>query len=86
MGSSHLDDGGQSKITSYDFWCSGVDPGIIGPVGEAPESWRALVERADPWEAFYNDALDSDMLRSQFPACGDKHSHFSTWAAQIPAL
>jgi len=86
LGSSYLDDGGQSKFTSYDFWCSGVDPGIISPVKEAPESWRALVERADPWKAVYNDALDSDTLRSQLPACGDKYSHFDTWAAQIPAL
>jgi hypothetical protein len=84
QGSSYLNDGGQSKFTSYDFWCSGVDPDIIEPVKEAPEIWRALVERADSWEVFYNDALDSNALRSQFPACGVQHSHFDTWTAQIP--
>jgi hypothetical protein len=84
--SSSLDDGGQSRFTSYDFWCSGVDPDIIEPVKGAPVMWRELVDRAEPWKAFYDDALDCDTLRSQFPACGDQYSHFDTWAAQIPGL
>jgi len=86
QGSSYLNDGGHSKFTSYDFWCSGVGPDIIEPVKEEPKRWRALVEKVDPWKTFYDGTLDGDMLRSQFPACGDKHSHFDNWAAQIPGL
>ncbi len=74
--------GNVPNFTSYDFWCSGVDPDIIKPVKEAPNRWKGLVNRAEPWEVFYNDTPNgsSDMLRSHFPVCGSNNAHFSAWA------
>lgn len=79
---SYIDGGGGPRFLSFDFWCSGVDPDIIEPVKEAPERWRALVERADPWDMLYKDAPNGsgDLLRAQYPACGSHKAHFDTWA------
>jgi hypothetical protein len=78
----HPDGKREQGFIAFDFWCSGIDPKIIKPVKEAPERWKALVERADSWHAFYRDAPNgsANILRSQYPACGSHVAHFNTWA------
>ena len=62
----------------------------IGPSHMRGEGWGR--QRPSWGENWYEEgsghlgALDGDILRSQFPACGAKHSHFNNWAAQIPGL
>jgi len=75
-----------SKFTSYDFWCSGIDPNIIEPVKEGPERWGALIEKADVWKTVYKDAPNGsgDTLHAQYPACGSHNAHFDTWAIGCP--
>jgi hypothetical protein len=83
-GASSVDNDGQSRFTSYDFWCSGIGPSILQPVEEAPKRWAALVDKSDPWRTFYNDAPVPDLLRSQFPASGSNRAHLKSWSAYFP--
>ena len=85
-GASYLDDDGQPRFTSYDYWCSGIDPRVLQPVEEAPDRWAALADKADSWKLFYSQALDPEVLRSQNPGAGQDASHFHSWSAPIPGF
>ncbi len=83
-GALSLGKDGQPRFTSYDFWCSGIAPDIFRAVEEAKGRWTALLDDVDPWRSFYNSVQFPDVLRSQFPACGSKATHFNSWYAEIP--
>jgi len=85
-GASYLNDHGLARFTLYDFWCSGIDPDVIQPVEEAPERWKALVNKADSWRAFYTGALDPVVLRSQNPGGGSNQSHYDSWSRPVPGF
>jgi hypothetical protein len=66
-------------FTSYDYVCAGVDENILGPTGEEPSKWEALVNKRHDWDSFYN--VDSpDILRSQIPANAGHDGHFTFWS------
>ena len=83
-GASYLDKNGFPRFTSYDYWCSGIDPDILRPVEQSPDKWRALVNKAESWSTFYSSALNPDVLRSQNPGGGSDLGHFTSWSGPIP--
>ena len=74
-----LDDCGEPCFTSYDYWCSGIGPKLLQPVGTAYEKWKELLDKTDPWASFYNRSLAPDIMRSQFPASSCHESHMNGW-------
>ena len=78
-GASSLD-GGRPCFTSYDFWCSGIDPEVLQPVKEAPGLWSALVDEPGSSKKFYPNPPDSDLLRSQLPCAMSHQGHYNSWS------
>ena len=78
-GASSLD-GGRPCFTSYDFWCSRIDPEVLQPVKEAPGLWSALVDEPGSSKKFYPNPPDSDLLRSQLPCAMSHQGHYNSWS------
>jgi hypothetical protein len=74
-----LDKCGEPRFTSYDFWCSGIGPNLLQPVGTADQKWNGLLNKLDRWDSFYKHSLAPDVLRSQFPASSCDKSHMNRW-------
>ncbi|KAI0255371.1 hypothetical protein BJV78DRAFT_761181 [Lactifluus subvellereus] len=74
-------DNGEPCFTSYDYWCSGIGPNLLQPVGDgmAHEKWKGLLDEPDPWDSFYQRSVAPDILRSQFPASSCDKSHMNHW-------
>ncbi|KAI0253840.1 hypothetical protein BJV78DRAFT_1351441 [Lactifluus subvellereus] len=77
--SSRFDERGEPRFTSYDYWCSGIGPDLLQPVGKADWKWEALLDLPDGWSSFYNRSPAPDVLRSQFPASSHDKSHLKRW-------
>ena len=69
---------GRPAFTSYDFICKGINERDLRVVQDAPDAWRSLANKREPWREFYN-VTAPDVLRTQMPGCGDHEAHFSSW-------
>lgn len=79
-GAEALGSDGHPLFTSYDYLCSGVSQDILQPVAESgTASWEALLNKRDMWEELCRDAIDPDILRSNFPIDRCEGGHFSSW-------
>ncbi|KAI0253843.1 hypothetical protein BJV78DRAFT_133573 [Lactifluus subvellereus] len=77
--SSRFDERGEPRFTSYDYFCSGIGPDLLQPVGEAAWKWEALLDVPDQWSSFYGHSVAPDVLRSQFPASSHDIAHLKRW-------
>ncbi|KAI0253835.1 hypothetical protein BJV78DRAFT_1359880 [Lactifluus subvellereus] len=77
--SSRFDERGEPRFTSYDYWCSGIGPDFLQPVGKADWKWEALLDLPDEWSSLYNRSLAPNVLRSHFPASSHDKSHLDRW-------
>ena len=74
-----LNDDGQPRFTSYDFWCSGIGPKLLQPVDEGSSltKWRTLLGKLSKWDGLFQKA--PRVRRSQYPAGGTNPGHFRAW-------
>jgi hypothetical protein len=75
---------GQPQFTSYDFWCSGIGPGLLQPVDEDRTKWLTLLGKTDRWDRILATSKAPDVRCSQYPAGGDNDHHFSSWMSDVP--
>ncbi|KAI0250337.1 hypothetical protein BJV78DRAFT_1155168 [Lactifluus subvellereus] len=59
-----LQQGGEPRFTSYDYWCSRIGPDLLQPVGKADERWNGLLDLPDQWSSFYDRSPALDILHS----------------------
>jgi len=79
-GAATLDANGWPYFTSYDFWCSGLGPGLFLAVDEGEvHKWETLLRKTDSWHDVYSTSKDPDLRRSQHPAGGADIGHFDAW-------
>ncbi|KAI0253034.1 hypothetical protein BJV78DRAFT_235120 [Lactifluus subvellereus] len=45
--SSSFDKHGEPRFTSYDYWCSGIGPGLLQPAEGAHEKWKGVLDLPD---------------------------------------
>jgi hypothetical protein len=77
--SSSLDEHGEPRFMSYDYWCSGIKS--LEPVQGALSSWEALLNQTGPWPSFYDRSSAPEVLRSQFPVSSSHESHMDRWSS-----
>ncbi len=83
-GAATFDRNGQPQFTSYDFWCSGISPGILKPVDEdnAQKKWEVLLGKTDTWGGVFSTSKDPYVRRSQYPAGGIDSAHYDAWVPE----
>jgi hypothetical protein len=87
-GAQTLDAAGRSMFTSYDFWCSGIDPGVLRPVEEKKLlNWKQLLGKTDKWGGLFSASSAPDVRCSQYPGGGTDKYHYEAWmkSDHIPA-
>jgi hypothetical protein len=79
-GAMTIDEDGQPKFTSYDFWCSGIGPNLLRPVDEndSQTKWRTLLGKTNKWGGLFRSQAPG-VRRSQYPAGGTDPGHYSAW-------
>jgi hypothetical protein len=79
-GAITIDEDGQPKFTSYDFWCSGIGPDLMRPVDEmnSQTKWRTLLGKTNKWDGLFRSKAPG-VRRSQYPAGGTDLGHYSAW-------
>ncbi len=79
-GATKLKDG-QPCFTSYDFWCSGMGPGILQPVDEngAQRRWEEMLDKCSISEGVFLESKDPDLRRSEHPGGGLDGGHYDRW-------
>ncbi|KAH9977335.1 hypothetical protein BGW80DRAFT_1288680 [Lactifluus volemus] len=75
----NFDERGEPRFVAYDFWCSGIGPDLLQPVGNAHAQWAGLLKPGGPWRSFYDSSPAPDELRSQFPMGSCEESHWKRW-------
>jgi hypothetical protein len=75
----NFDERGEPRFVAYDFWCSGIGPDLLQPVGNAHAQWAGLLKPGGPWHSFYDSSPAPDELRSQFPMGSCDESHWKRW-------
>jgi len=71
-----------SAIT-YEIWCAGISPGILGPVQDQDVGiWDALLEASYGWKDVYKtkSKVLGDLRRSAAPGAALDDGHFARWA------
>ncbi len=71
-----------AQFTSYDIWCSGLDPSLLQPVDEsdARTKWEALLDKTDTtWGGVFSKPKAPGVRRSQYPAGGTDLAHYGGW-------
>ncbi|KAI0247841.1 hypothetical protein BJV78DRAFT_1285209 [Lactifluus subvellereus] len=82
--SSSFNQRGEPRFTSYDYWCSGIGPDLLQPVGKAEAyKWKALLNLPDQWSSFFGHSPAPDTLCSQFPVSSNGKSHLDRWLSNI---
>jgi hypothetical protein len=87
-GAQTLDAAGRSMFTSYDFWCSGIDPGVLRPVEEKKLlNWKQLLGKTYKWGGLFSASSAPDVRCSQYPGGGTDKYHYEAWmkSDHIPA-
>jgi hypothetical protein len=83
QGAASFDADGYPQFTSYDFWCSGMGPGLLQPVDEddAQTKWVTLLSKTDSlkWDCMFSTSKAPDVRRSQYPGGGDNNDHYDAW-------
>ncbi len=86
-GASSLEDG-QPRFTSYDFWCSGIAPGLLQAVDEsgARTRWEGMLQKRNLSEGMFLTSKDPDLRRSEHPGGGSNRGHYDSWLpeSEIP--
>ena len=77
---------GSIHFTSYDFWCSGISPGILEPVKEAHEKWAALFEKVELWRTFFESESDRSQHHREVDAYPCVEPNIDRWMDQKPDL
>ena len=74
---------GQPKFTLYNFWCSGIGPGLLQPVDEhnSLTKWEMLLGKTDKWDGVFLRSMAPDVRHSQYPAGGTDLGHYNSWFA-----
>src|SRR6266404_1051771 len=74
---------GQPRFTSYDFWCSGTDLGILQPVDETGEErWKLMLTRCDISDGLFGTSSDPALRRSEHPGGGLDLGHYDQWLSE----
>ncbi|KAH9178639.1 hypothetical protein EDB89DRAFT_1927636 [Lactarius sanguifluus] len=81
QGTATFDVNGRPQFTSYDFWCSGIGPGLLQPVDEdkTNKKWVTLLDKTDRWNRMFSASNTPDMRRSYYPGGGDNEGHYGAW-------
>jgi len=81
QGAVTCDADGRPQFTSYDFWCSGIGPGLLKPVDkdDAQTKWVTLLGKTDRWDPILSTSKAPDVRRSQYPGGGDNDDHYDPW-------
>lgn len=78
LGVATLGRKGKPRFTSYDFWCSGIGPGLLHPVEDDEETkWQQLLSKTDKWNGLFSRSKALDVWCSQYPGGGDSDQHYS---------
>jgi len=65
------------KVTTYDYFASGLDPSVLVPVlAEEKERWLDVL-RDSSWSKVYTETSALSSLRKQAPLAMDEENHFS---------
>jgi hypothetical protein len=52
----------EPRFISYDYWCSGIGPDLLQPVGDVHEQWERLLNNGGPWPSFYASSPAPEVL------------------------
>ncbi len=75
---------GEPLFTSYDFWCSGIGPGLLQPVDEieAQPRWENMLRKRDITEDVFLTSKDPYLRRSEHPGGGPDRGHYDSWLSE----
>lgn len=83
LGATTFDEAGHPRFTSYDFWCSGLAPGLLRPVDEggpaARMKWEELLRKTDKLHGVFSRTKAPDVRKSQYPGGGDDTGYYDAW-------
>lgn len=83
LGATTFDEAGHPRFTSYDFWCSGLAPGLLQPVDEggpaARMKWEELLRKTDKLHGVFSRTKAPDVRKSQYPGGGDDTGYYDAW-------
>ncbi|KAN0134274.1 hypothetical protein V8E53_007772 [Lactarius tabidus] len=83
LGAATFDEEGHPRFTSYDFWCSGIAPGLLQPVDEggpaAQSKWEELLRKTDKLHGVFSRTKAPDVRKSQYPGGGDDMGYYDAW-------
>ncbi|KAH7908174.1 hypothetical protein BJ138DRAFT_1158281 [Hygrophoropsis aurantiaca] len=71
-----------STFTTYDIWCGGLSPDILGPIdSKQTEGWDSLLEATYEWKEMFKSAANNpaqmDIRRSSYPGAAADAGHWS---------
>ncbi|KAH9081566.1 hypothetical protein EDB83DRAFT_2214337 [Lactarius deliciosus] len=80
QGATTFDRNGRPQFTSYDFWCSGIGPGLLRPVdeGDTLTKWDTL-GKLDKFDPLFSQSKAPDLRRTHYPAGGADKGHYGAW-------
>ncbi|KAN0134142.1 hypothetical protein V8E53_008031, partial [Lactarius tabidus] len=80
----NFDKAGHPIFTSYDFWCSGIGPGLLQPVDEDNQNkWKTLLGETDKFDGVFSKSKAPDVRMSQCPGGGEDDAHYDAWMGAV---
>ncbi|KAH9035048.1 hypothetical protein EDB84DRAFT_1269650, partial [Lactarius hengduanensis] len=80
QGATTFDGDGRPQFTSYDFWCSGIGPGLLQPVDEDTlTKWDTLLGKVDKFDPLFSQSTIPDLRRTHYPGGGANKGHYDAW-------
>ena len=84
QGATPFDVAGHPLFTFYDFWCSGIGPGLLALVYECNEEaqtkWKILLDKTHEFHTVFSRSKAPSLRRSQYhPAGGGNQDYYEAW-------